>query len=307
VSAELLKPPALRPGATIGVAAISGPVDSEKLGRGLASLREKGYQVVEAANLRRRSGFLAGTDEERAAAYRDLLRDPVVDAIFFARGGYGATRVLARLEPEESRRYPKIHLGGSDLTALFAFLHRHARMATFYGPMVAVDMGERDGLDWEPILRGATPARHVFAPSDVVAPGNGEGPLRGGCLSLLASLCGTPEAIDLRGAILFWEDIGEPIYRIDRLLTQLERSGTLADLQGMAIGSTPAGGPQETPEQIRQYLEDRFRDSPFPVAVGLPAGHLPRPRTLPLGPRVRLSLGDGGELTFLETGLSVAR
>src|ERR1700730_17425303 len=207
----------------------------------MSHLRQRGYRVVEAANIRKRSGFLAGSDEERASGYLELLRDPAVDAIFFARGGSGPSRTLSRLDPIEAVRHPKIHLGASDLTALFAFLHRYAQLATFYGAMVAVEIGESAELGCESVLFGSVPEVHRFADRDVVAQGAGEGPLIGGCLSLLASLCGTPEALDARGAILFWEDIGEEAYRIDRLLTQLERSGTLENLQGMVIGSVLPG------------------------------------------------------------------
>src|SRR4029077_15572727 len=106
---NLLKPSALRSNATIGVAALSGPVDANRLERGISHLRQNGYRIVEGANLRKRSGFLAGSDEERASGYRELLRDPAVDAIFFARGGYGSSRALSRLDPTEAMRNPKIH------------------------------------------------------------------------------------------------------------------------------------------------------------------------------------------------------
>jgi muramoyltetrapeptide carboxypeptidase len=296
---ELLRPPRLKPGHTIGIAAVSGPVDPERLERGIAYLRAKGYEVLEASNLRKRHGFLAGTDQERAAGYRTLLCDPTVAAIFFARGGYGAARVLDHLETEELRSHPKIHLGGSDLTAFFRFLQRGASLVTFYGPMVAVEMGSAEELDWESVLSGETPAPHTFAPEDVLAPGRARGVLLGGCLSLLASLAGTPEALSARGAILFWEDTGEEIYRIDRLLTQLERSGTFDGVQGLVIGSVVPHAQKGSGEQIREYLRDRFRGSPFPVAMGLPAGHLPRPRTLPLGASLLLDLESTLELAFL--------
>lgn len=282
---------------------MSGPVDSEKLERGIARLREKGYRVREASNLRRRSGFLAGGDEERAAGYRNLVRDPAVEAIFFARGGYGSSRVLSFLDASEIRANPKIHLGGSDLTALFAWLRKRAGLVTFYGPMVAVEIGRQEDLDWERVLQGAEPEPYRFADADVLAPGLGEGVLAGGCLSLLASLAGTPEALDGDGAILFWEDIGEETYRLDRMLTQLERSGTFDRPQGMVIGSVLPGARPESPQEIATYLRKRFRGSPFPVAMGLPAGHLSRPRTLPLGARVRLDLQDEKSLTFLESGV----
>jgi muramoyltetrapeptide carboxypeptidase len=295
---DLLRPPRLKPGATIGVAAISGPVDERPLEAGLARLREKGYRVVEADNLRRREGFLAGEDAERARGYRRLLCDPGIDAVFFARGGYGAARILSRLDPEEVRSHPKIHLGGSDLTALFAFLQIQAGLVAFYGPMVAVEMAREENLDWESVLAGGIPGSHEFGRADVLAPGRGSGNLVGGCLSLLASLAGTPEAVRARGSILFWEDVGEQIYRLDRLLTQLERSGTFDGLQGMVIGSVIPAAQTDTPESVRDYLRRRFADAPFPVALGFPGGHLDRPRTLPLGSRALLDLRGEGLLSF---------
>ena len=146
--AVLLKPPRLTPGATIGVAAVSGPVDETRLEAGLRALISRGYQVVEASNLRRRDGFLAGADAERAAGYRELVNDRGVDAIFFARGGYGASRILRFLRAEEIRSSPKIHLGGSDLTALFAYVATHASLATFYGPLVSLQLADARPLDW---------------------------------------------------------------------------------------------------------------------------------------------------------------
>jgi len=300
-----IKPPRLDAGATIGVAAVSGPVDAEKLDRGVACLATKGYRIVEASNLRRRAGLFAGTDEERAEGYRELLTDDQVGAILFARGGYGASRILRLLVPGEASAHPKIHLGASDLTALFAFLRRDAGLVTFYGPMVAVDIRETANLDWESVLRGRVPAPHRFAQEDVLANGLAEGILIGGCLSLLASLAGTPDAIEAREAILFWEDTGEEIYRLDRLLTQLERSGNLDGLRGMVIGSVTTGGRTDSSaEEIGAYLRQRFGTSPFPVARNFPAGHLALPRTLALGARVRLDLRGDGALTFLEPGVA---
>jgi muramoyltetrapeptide carboxypeptidase len=293
----LIRPARLEPGGTIGVAAISGPVDPARLDAGIARLRERGYRVVEAANLRRADGLFAGSDAERAEGYRALLRDPGVDAVFFARGGYGASRVLDRLDGGEVASNPKIHLGGSDLTALFAFL-RAAGLGAFYGPMVAVEIAQQSGLDWEGVLSGERPADHAFAAEDVISSGSGTGPLQGGCLSLIASLCGTPEAIRADGCVLFWEDIGEEIYRLDRMLTQLERSGTFDRIQAMIIGSVVSRDRSEHPESVREYLRSRFRGSPFPVADGFPAGHLPRPRTLPLGVDVRVALDGDPRLSF---------
>jgi muramoyltetrapeptide carboxypeptidase len=304
-----VRPPRLRPGATIGIAAISGPVDEARLRRGVEGLERRGYRVRLASNALARRGFLAGSDEDRASGYRELVRDPEVGAIFFARGGYGASRVLGRLSAEEIAGRPIIHMGGSDLTAFAAYLRSRAGLVSFHGPMPAVEMAgdSADGLDWEEVLTGAIPAAHDFEASDVLAGGIGEGPLVGGCLSLIASLAGTPEAVDARGAVLFWEDVGEETYRLDRMLTQLERSGTLDGLHAMLIGSISSGarGGGESPDAVAGWLEDRFRGAPFPVVRGFPAGHLPRPRTLPLGVRVRLEAEEGeSRLEFLEPGVA---
>jgi muramoyltetrapeptide carboxypeptidase len=290
----LTRPPRLKPGSRIGVAAISGPVDPVRLDAGVAALERRGYRVVLAANVRERRGFLAGSDAERAEGYHGLLRDPEVDAIFFARGGYGTSRILARLDPEEIRARPRIHLGGSDLTALFGFLARRAGLASFYGPMVAVSMADATPLDWEAVLSGATPSPHRFAESDVLAGGTGSGPLVGGCLSLIAASCGTPEAVEARGAVLFWEDVGEDTYRLDRMLTQVERSGTFVGLQAMLIGSiSPGARGGESPDALSVWLRDYFAGAPFPVLSGLPAGHIRGTRTLPLGLPVRVDANQG--------------
>lgn len=277
------------------MAAVSGPVEAERLAAGVAALERRGYRLVLARNVHRRTGFLAGSDRERSDGYRELLAREDVDAIFFARGGYGAARILPHLCAEEIAARPRIHLGGSDLTALFAFLRRRCGLVAFYGPMAAVSMADEEGLDWEPVLGGALPEPHRFREGDVLAGGVGEGPLVGGCLSLVASLAGTPEALDARGAVLFWEDVGEKAYRLDRMLTQLERSGTFDGLQAMVIGSISPGahGGGDTPEAVAAWLEDRFAGSPFPVVRGFPAGHLRRTRTLPLGMAIRLDAGRG--------------
>ena len=306
----LIRPPRLRRSDTIGIAALSGPVEPERLTAGAAALERRGYRVRMAANALSRRGFLAGSDPERAEGYRELLRDPEVSAILFARGGYGASRVLGLIPPEEIAARPLIHLGGSDLTSFFGHILRHVGLTCFYGPMPAVSMARPDDeghLDWEGVVSGGVPPAHDFAPRDVLAPGMGEGPLVGGCLSLLASMAGTPEAVLGRGAVLFWEDVGEETYRLDRMLTQLERSGTLDGLQAMLIGSISPGarGGGESPEVVAAWLEDRFRGARYPVVRGFPAGHLPRTRTLPLGVPVRLDIGaDGGRLEFLDSGVA---
>lgn len=300
-----IRPPRLRPGATIGVAAVSGPVEEFRLSAGVAALEGRGYRVVLASNILARTGFLAGSDRERADGYRELLRNPKIDAVFFARGGYGSARILRHLDPRDLVERPRIHLGGSDLTALFAFAAR-AGLVTFYGPMVAAAMASEDEeeLDWESVLSGQIPAAHRVAEPDILAAGAGEGPLVGGCLSLAASVAGTPEQIAGDGAVFFWEDVGEEAYRLDRMLTQLERSGTFDRLQAMVIGSiSPGARGGEPTETAAAWLADRFAGAPFPVVRGFPAGHMRGSRTLPLGAPVRVD-AERGVVEFSEAGVA---
>jgi len=303
-----LKPARLRPGAAIGVAALSGRVDAEKLGRGIAYLRSRGHEVVEAENVRRIEGDFAGGDRERAEGYRRLLRDPGVDAIFFARGGWGAARTLAHLDAWEIAANPKIHLGGSDLASFFAFVRRRTGLICFHGPMVAVDFAAvppdpETARSWEAMLGGETP-EFPIDPSDVVCGGAGAGPLAGGCLSILASIEGTPESLDTRGAVLFWEDVHEEIYRLDRMLSQLRRAGKLEGLAGVIIGVLEDirhnGRPGE--EALVSLLRGHFGSAPYPVVRNWPSGHGLRNRTLPLGARVSLDTGLG-VLRFEEAGV----
>jgi|PersoiStandDraft_1058852.scaffolds.fasta_scaffold37872_2 muramoyltetrapeptide carboxypeptidase len=305
-----LKPPRLRPGATIGIAALSGAVDISRLEAGERYLCSRGYAVVEAPNLRLCEGAFAGSDRERAEGYMTLVRDPSIAAIFFARGGWGASRAIPHLDAKEIASFAKIHLGASDLTALFAWLQKHAGLVTFHGPMVAVDFArerispETDG-GWEPVLSGRAPLEFAIEPDQVLASGAARGLLTGGCLSLLVSLEGTPEAVSTRGKILFWEDVHEELYRLDRMLTQWKRAGRFEEPAGVIIGAleniTRNGAPD--PPALEALLRDFFADAPYPVIRDWPAGHGRRNRTMPLSATVSIDT-PAGTVVYEEPGVA---
>ncbi len=304
-----LKPPRLEPGGVIGVAALSGRVAPDKLDRGIAYLRSRGYGIVEAQNLRRSEGDFAGSDRQRAEGYRALLRDPGVQAIFFARGGWGAARTLPFLEASEIAAHPKIHMGGSDLASFFAFARRRTGLTCFHGPMVAVDFAAKSPDEetlsaWEPILSGSAPSFSID-PADRLCAGRGAGPLVGGCLSILVSIEGTPDAIETAGAILFWEDVHEEVYRLDRMLTQLRGAGKLDGLAGVIIGSLEQiehNGKRDE-DRLSSLLRDHFGRAPYPVVRNWPSGHGRRNRTLPLGARVTLD-ANADRVIFEEAGVA---
>jgi muramoyltetrapeptide carboxypeptidase len=296
---DLVKPARLRPRGTVGVAALSGPSDPARLDAGCAAVEAMGYRVKRARTLGCRTGTLglAGTEAERAAAYRELVLDPEVDAIVFARGGYGIGRLLDLLDPDEIRAHPKIHCGFSDVTALSSFLLTRCGLPSFHGPMVAAELaGPLDPLTasfFPSMLAGEGPSA-IALEGAVLAPGDASGRLVGGCLSLLAAHVGSPEEFDYEGAILFFEDVNEEAYRIDRMLGTLARAGRLGRLSGIVVGALSGvtfGGAEDS-GRLETLLEERLGSLGIPVVMGLPSGHRGPNATLPVGAQVTLSTSE---------------
>ncbi|MFY1698986.1 S66 peptidase family protein [Solwaraspora sp. WMMA2101] len=285
----VLRPPALRPGDEVRVVAPAGPVAAEQVERGMAVLAGWGLRPRLARHALGRHGYLAGTDEQRAADLVEALADPAVRGVFCTRGGYGSQRIADRLDPAAVRRDPKVVCGYSDVTALHLALWRTARLAGVHGPVVAWD-DQRCPAESAESLRtavmGAAPTVVARSPLEasapVAVPGRASGTLLGGNLSLLATSVGTADLPDLSGAILLVEEIGEPPYRVDRMLTQLRRSGVLAGLAGVALGQF-TGCADRQGVDVAQVLGERLGDLGVPVLGGLPLGHGQTPRTVGLG------------------------
>lgn len=291
----------------MGVAALSGPVREESLAAGVAVLEGFGYRVRVAPNVLATEPLLglAGDDEARLSGYLGLASDPEVDAILFARGGYGVTRLLDRLPVRLLSEGAKLHCGFSDLTALSAFLRERCSLVSIHGPMVAADLAAPlDPLarEWFPsLLEGRAPERLHVPAADVLVPGRAEGPLVGGCLSLLAALAGTPWDFDYDGALLFLEEVGEEAYRVDRMLGTLLSSGRLSRLAGIITGcmTRVTFGGLEDPGRLRRLLLERLAPLGVPVASGLPFGHSGPNVPLPVGARASWD-GETRTLAFEE-------
>ena len=287
-------PPPVRPGDRVGVAALSGPVDPKRLARGMETLGHLGFEPVAAENLASTRGYLAGSDDERLAAFHRLAADRTLSAVFFARGGYGSLRVVDRLDWELLAAHPRAYVGYSDLTPLLSAVVGRLGLASFHGPMVAADLARGLSPEEEGSLLGALAGDlpSLVPVATWLVPGAAEGPLAGGCLSLLAAAAGTPFAPDFEGAVVLLEDLGEPLYRLDRLLTQLRLSGLLSGAAGVVVGhlDLPAG---QDPGALVELLADRLGDLGVPVALGASSGHSPPNLTLPLGLLCRLEPGSG--------------
>lgn len=293
------RPRGLRAGDVVGIAAPSSPIEPERLERGVARLQGLGYRVRVAPHVLERRRFTAGTPGDRLADLHALFADDAVAAIVAARGGAGAGWLLPRLDRSLLAAHPKPFVGYSDSTFLHLYLERLA-LASFHGPMVAWELadGSLDERSWRAALEPDT-APYASEPDDLVAlrDGEGEGRLRGGCLSILAAAAGTPWALrgDPAGSVLFLEDVDEKPFRLDRMLLQLRQSGALDGVRGVVFGDMKGCNP---PASVDWTLEDVVLEAleglDVPVALGLSSGHSSSPNvTLPLGARARLACHAG--------------
>jgi muramoyltetrapeptide carboxypeptidase len=288
----------------VRVVAPSSPFDPAALEKGLEVLSGRlGLRPRMRTDLGARRGYLAGDDARRADEWREAVSDRDARAIFCARGGYGAMRILPDVDPASLLAAPKALVGFSDVTALHAVLNR-AGLATVHGPVVTqLGRAPDDAVrHLELVLFGGAaragawdlpgPGAGLVA-ARTIRPGRATGPLLGGTLTILSHLAGTPFAPRLEGAILLLEDVGEKPYRIDRCLTQLRLAGALDGLAGIAVGALTAcddGG---------VLAGDVVREAALalgvPAVEGLPVGHEDANFAVPLGARATLVAPAPGE------------
>jgi muramoyltetrapeptide carboxypeptidase len=262
----------LRPGDTVAVVAPCGPVDPGAMARGVRVLGGLGLKVIIGAHVLDRDRYLAGSDAVRAADLSEAWCDPAVSAVFCARGGYGATRILDLLDWDALRAAgPKTLVGSSDVTALHRAFAVELGLTSLFGPMPAnallSDPAGPEPRTFEHFTAALAGDPPPVTGDRVIAFGEVTAPVTGGNLSLLAALCGTPYELVARGRIVLLEDVGEEPYRIDRMLTQLLQSGALDGAAGFVLGSwVDCGDPYPV-------LEEFLAPLGVPVIAGLPVGH----------------------------------
>jgi muramoyltetrapeptide carboxypeptidase len=284
----LIRPRRLTPGDRVSVVAPSGSVPRERLDAGLEVLRGWGLEPVVAPHVldEHPSGYLAGSDQARADDLVDAWCDPTTAAVLCARGGYGVQRMVDLLDWDELRAAPpKPFIGYSDITALHEAFATRLGLATLHGPMAAAETFLHDGPTQESLRRVLFDPEGERALTSTTArtlvPGRAQGVTLGGCISLLASDLGTPYARpSAAGGILLIEDVGEEIYRLDRILTQLLRSGWLDGVSGIVLGSWSDCGPYDA---VRALFLDRFAPLGVPMVEEFGFGHCGSTLTMPLG------------------------
>jgi muramoyltetrapeptide carboxypeptidase len=293
------RPPALRAGDTVRLVSPSGPAEPELVARGTELFTSWGLRVEVARRACDGTGYLAGDDDGRLADLSEALADPAVRGVVCTRGGYGAQRIVDRLDLAPLLQRPKVVVGFSDITAVHLALWRRLRLATVYGPGAAW-RDERTGkasaqslraaiMSAEPVLIKSDPAETTAA---VRIAGVARGTLLGGNLSLLTTSVGTADFPSMRGAILLLEDTDEAAYAVDRMLTYLLRSGVLRGLAGVAVGQFTACSASRG-VSVADVLLDRLATLGVPTLGGLPIGHGTGQLSVPIGVPATLDAAAG--------------
>ncbi len=286
-SEKRVRPAQLRRGSRVALIAPAGPVTDEKIEISLERCRALGFEPVLGDAVRKRTGYLAGSDEERARDLQNALVDASIDAVWALRGGYGALRLLPHIDLSRVREQPKAYIGFSDNTTLHLALF-NAGVVSFHGPHPGGDFPEETRAAFERVLCHDAPAGMLPLRTDdpqprALRPGLARGPLIGGNLSLLAAACGTSSCLQARGCIVFIEDVGEATYRIDRALMQLFASGAFVGVRGFAFGRFTEVPESTADRPVADVLVEIAERLDVPAVCDFPIGHIEHNWTVPLG------------------------
>lgn len=283
----MIFPEPLKTGDKVGIVSPSSPVNREVVRRGIKFLEELGLKVKIGKNVFNKNLYLAGKDSERAEDLMDMFRDEEVRGIIATRGGYGCLRILEYIDFEVVKKNPKIFLGYSDISILLNNFVKKSGLVTFHGPMLK-QIAKQDKLTvkvLKQILFGETKVLTYKTPElKVVKRGEAKAKLIGGCLSVILSTLGTDYEPLWDDSILFFEDVDEPLYRIDRMLTQLKLSGRLKRIKGLIAGKIKGIKRDDMVSLLNEILDDLA----IPAVVNFPAGHQLPNLNLPVGAIVYL-------------------
>jgi muramoyltetrapeptide carboxypeptidase len=314
-----VKPPALPENATIAVVAPASPPQTRShIEQATAYFTSRGHEVIFGPNHRKVHGYLAGTDEERAADLQWALSEPGIDMVHALDGGYGTARLYDLIDWDAVGE-PRIVCGYSDLTALHLALAAHAGWVTFYGPNFLRFTREKDAVtkktgEWFHRAFQAEPLGPVFEDPEnpyvlTVGAGSAEAPLVGGCLTLLAASIGTPFELQTDGCVLMVEDLNTDVYLVDTALNHLIRAGKLDGAAGFVFGTDVNLKAQTIPEftestlSIEEMLDELIAPLGIPALANVPIGHGKHMATMPLGANVRIN-GEAKSLEVIEAAVA---
>lgn len=305
----ILKPQRLKVGDSVGLISPASSVDREDIEFFTETLAQLGLKVKLGVHILDQYGYLAGKDADRAADVNAMFADSSVQALLTMRGGWGCNRILPLLDYELIRRNPKILMGYSDITSLLLAIYAHSGVVTFHGPVgistwnqFSVGYVQRILFNGELMTLRNSPN----TPVGTITPGKARGRLVGGNLSVLAAMVGSSYLPDWNQTILFVEETGEDVYRVDRLLTQLKLAGILEQLAGFIFAQCTkcsAGEGNEPSLTLQQVLSDYIKPLGIPAWYGSMIGHIPDKFTVPVGVEVEINAGQG-TIQMLESAVA---
>lgn len=306
----LIKPPALREGDTIGLVSPAGILPSgDKYEEIRKLIRSLGFRVKTGKYSEQQYGYLAGKDSQRASDLNKMFADPDVDAVIPYRGGWGSARILEKIDYKIIKDNPKPLIGFSDITSLLLAIYNNTGLVTYHGPVGKSEWSPftvkyfkqavMDGSDFA--MKNPEEENHKIR---TITPGKAEGRLLGGNLTVLTTLLGTNYLPDFDGALLFVEDIGEDIYRIDRMLVQLKLNGILNRINGFIFGKCTDCKPGSDPSlTLEQVFDDHIKPLGIPAFTGSMIGHIDDIFTIPVGIKAEME-ADTGIIKTMEPAVS---
>ena len=292
-----IKPNRLKKGSTIGLIAPASPVyvdaDFDKM---IETLEGLGFKLKVAPHARDKNGYLAGKDEDRVADLHRMFKDPEVEGIICVRGGWGSNRILDLIDFDIIKNNPKVFVGFSDITSLHLAIYTHTGLTTFHGP---VGKSDWNSYTWEHfqnvIMKGkkdviTVPDRlkdHAYT----ITSGKVSGKLLGGNLTVLSATLGSSYIPDWNGAILFVEDVGEDVYRIDRLLSHLSLTGILDQINGFVFGQCLACDQPSNSLSLEEVVKHHVQPRNIPAFYGAMISHDANNATIPIGIEAKMDAG----------------
>ncbi len=301
----------LQKGDTIGILTPASAFNPERLNEAIQNFEQFGLKVKIAPNALKHNGFLAGTDQERLDDLHTLFADPEVKGIFCVRGGYGAARLLPHIDFELIAKNKKIFTGYSDITALLTAFWKKSNLKGFHAPMGLANFTDFVIDSYEKVFFGEgnnvvfadNPEILSFGKTKGKHKGKAKGELLGGNLSVFVTLLGSEYWVDTKGKILFFEDIDEEPYRIDRFLTQLLIGGHLQKAAGIVLGQFTNCETQKNTDDsfsLDQVIKDRLKNLNIPIIKGFPFGHVDKNMVLPFGSLVEIN-AENASMRFLNS------
>ena len=302
---RIIKPQRLKSGDVIGIISpASSAQDSSVVEKGIKYFENNGYRVEVGESVGEINGYLAGTDDERVHDLHQMFKNKNVKAIVCIRGGYGAARILDKINYKLIRSNPKIFVGYSDITSLQMAIYKKSGLITFAGPMVASDFADEvnpfaEEFFWKLITSKKKIGRVSFTDINklpAIHKGSSQGRIIGGNLSVFSSLMGTPFFPELKDHILLMEDIDELPYRIDRLLNQLRLSGIFKKVKGIILGrfvDCYEHDPAKKTLTLGEIIEEYLKDLNIPVIYSFPHGHIKEKVTVPFGIKIKMNASRG--------------